>query len=81
MAHRLNLWSKRLAADEALRKKLLELAQKKLCVVPTVKVRPAVLKPYPWSKKGGAARAAEPGIADIQVRREVEPSSPTVRPP
>jgi len=71
-----SLWSKRLAADHGLCKKMLELAQKKLCVIPAVKVTPAVLRPYPWSKKTGAARASEVRTADVQVGRKQEPSPP-----
>lgn len=44
-------WASKIEKDDELRKKSFELAAKKPRAVPALKVTPAALKPFPWTKK------------------------------
>jgi hypothetical protein len=55
-------WSRRLAADEALRRQAAELAKKGLGPLPPLRVQPGALKPFPWSR-GPLRKATAPPLA------------------
>ena len=44
-------WTQRIAADEKPRKRVVEVARKRLSAVPKVTVKKATLRPFPWSLK------------------------------
>ena len=64
-------WSRRMAEDEALRKKAAEIAKKGPGPMPAVRVGPSELKPFPWSKR---TKAALP-IPAPALDRPIEPAA------
>jgi hypothetical protein len=53
-------WTRRIEADEKLRKRVVEVAQKRLSAVPKLTVTKATLRPFPWSKTAAPAAPKTP---------------------
>ena len=54
-------WTRRIEADEKLRKRVVEVAQKRLSAVPKLTVTKATLRPFPWSRRAAPVAATTPG--------------------
>jgi hypothetical protein len=50
-------WTRRIEADEKLRKRVVEVAQKRLSALPKLTVTKATLRPFPWSRKAASVEA------------------------
>jgi hypothetical protein len=53
-------WTRRIEADEKLRRRVVEVAQKRLSAVPKLTVTKATLRPFPWSKTAAPATPMMP---------------------
>lgn len=54
-------WTRRIEADEKLRRRVVEVAQKRLSAVPKLTVTRARLRPFPWSRRAAPADATQVG--------------------
>jgi hypothetical protein len=54
-------WTRRIEADEKLRQRVVEVAQRRLSAVPKLTVTKARLRPFPWSRKVASSEPTAPG--------------------
>jgi hypothetical protein len=60
-------WTRRIEADEKLRRRVVEVAQKRLSAVPKLTVTKATLRPFPWSKTAAPATPTMPKTPGASV--------------
>jgi hypothetical protein len=56
-------WTRRIEADEKLRKRVVEVALKRLSAIPKLTVTKATLRPFPWSHKAALTVQTTSGVA------------------